>query len=265
MAIALKAYYDGSGKSHPNSKDRFLSLGGYAGTWPAWEALERRWAEVLSRWPCEYMHMHDAFHLNDHFAEKRGWTHEMVEQLQRELSNECLSPIANEFRGQFVGTCCTVSLDEFGAAVAARPGLPDRYKVPEAICVWDAVRDAFRLLVPPEGGIPERDARVELHFDYGESFQHPFKKVWEKTKDKDYPIFRNIVSIGSADAKQVPGLQAADMAAWTANLAYNRGDETAALKLQVPALSGIIHHYRDGDQIGRILDQAMEDERQGAT
>lgn len=214
MAIAIQAYYDGSGRSDdPNT--HFLTLAGYAGTPKAWQQFEERWVRVLKRHNCLYLHMSDARSLRGEFA---GWTYAHVITLLTDLFNECLSPTGwGEFKGEFYGASCTVNLADYEKALVDIPSL----KEPEAICV-DYVVTIALMALPENLDKPfGKEGTVELYFDKGESFMHKIDRIWRsKPNNQLEGPFRLVSNIGKADATEVIGLQAADYLAWHTNRHY---------------------------------------------
>lgn len=266
LAMLIKAYYDGSGKSDANSGCRFLTLAGYAGTQDAWLFFEERWTRVLARWsargdvaPIGCLHMADAHHLYQDFAPERGWDEAKVRQLVRDLFNEALSPTCWEFRRTFAGASCTVNLGDFRKARDDRPSLPDKYKDPESICVSVVLDRALGLFIPPgtRSHLPA-DAEVELVFDQNESFRKTIQRVHDVRKRE--PVFRNIVNISAANSRRATPLQAADMVAWDAHVAYVHNNPVAWFKLRMPFVRRVVHDYYDEPRIGKMFDAAMRAE-----
>jgi hypothetical protein len=120
MAFTLRSYYDGSrGRPRPGTEgqiehaERYMTLAGYSGTDEAWQVFESRWAEMLSRWPCDYLHMADAHALRGQFTKARGWTGTKVHKCIADAFNTCLSPTGwGDYRDQFISACCTVNLSD---------------------------------------------------------------------------------------------------------------------------------------------------------
>jgi hypothetical protein len=262
---AITAYYDGTGSSHPKSGSRFLTLAGYVAADDVWPAFETLWHHVLAQWdeakgvrPCEYFHEKEARHLRGHFAPARGWTREKVHALKLQLLNDCLSVMVWHYRNRFVGTSCTVSLDDMREALSERPLLLEQYREPESVCVTIVLYLAKRMLVPSTGGYVPDDASIRLYFDRGERFLNSIHNTW--TRRRHEPRFKNIVSIETAEMKNTPAIQAADMLATHAHLAYNKQLTSSLFFLKATALTGVHHQYFDKARILRMLDKAMADE-----
>lgn len=230
LAMALKAYYDGSGKwsrkQRGGKPDHYLTLAGYVATAEAWAAFEVRWAEMLARWPGLHdIHMSDANSLKNQFDRKHGWDETRVRKLLEDVFNHCLSPTGwGDFKRQFVGGTCTVNLDDYRRFV-------DEYSAlgvvePELMCAEHVVPIAYRLL-PEDSTHPlGRDGSIELYFDQNEGFQKTITRVWEsrKWKRSDGPI-QFVMSVVATIGARVAGIQAADILAWHTHRAFTHPAE----------------------------------------
>ena len=220
LAVAIQAYYDGSGKSN-NLTTKFLTLAGYAGTPDAWCQFEKCWAKVLQRWDCKYLHMKEANSLQEEFVISKGWTRERVSALLADLFNECLSPTGwVDFKGQFYGASCTVNLMDYRKAREEKPTL----KEAEAICVDYVVTIALKALPENRNLTFGKEGTTELFFDKGESFMNKIWRVWcSKPNNKLIGKLGLISSIAGVDSRNVIGIQAADFLAWHTNRYYTHG------------------------------------------
>ena len=136
--------------------------------------------------------------------------------------------------------------------------LPEKYKEPESVCVSVALDLAKRMLVPSTGGYVPDDARIRLCFDRGERYLNSIHNTW--TRRRNEPRFRNVISIETEEMKTTPAIQAADMLATHAHLAYNKSRTSSLFYLRATALS--VHHvYFDKARILRMLDKAMAEEQ----
>lgn len=220
MVTTIRAYYDGSGNPR-DSQAQFLTLAGYAGTANAWQAFEKKWASVLQRHGCEYLHMREAWSLVGEFAKRKGWAKEKVQSLLADLFNECLSPIGwQNFKGQFYGASCIVNLADYKKAHIEMPQL----KEPESICV-DFVVTIALMALPENLSLPfGKEGTIQLFFDKNEPFRHKVERTWRKKPRKklEHPL-RLVSSIEEADLRDVIGLQAADFLAWSTNRYYVHG------------------------------------------
>jgi hypothetical protein len=78
LAVALQAYYDGSGSPACDVRGDIITLAGYAATPAVWVEFEAEWYAVLkdarTRPACECLHMADANALPEDFGQCHGWT-----------------------------------------------------------------------------------------------------------------------------------------------------------------------------------------------
>lgn len=250
LAVAIQAYYDGSGKTNdPNAQ--YLTLAGYAGTPNAWRQFEECWSHVLERWGCQYLHMSEAHSLHKEFVAAKGWTGSRVTSLLADLFNECLSPICwDNFKGEFYGASCTVNLADYRKACADMPSL----KEPKAICVDFVVTIAMRAL-PENLKLPfGKEGTVELFFDKGESFMNKVDRIWRsKPNNKLKGPLQLVSGIWHADMRDVIGLQAADFLSWHTNRYYTHGmnEGTGSFSGLIRALSTpmFVERYYDYEEL----------------
>ena len=70
-----------------------------------------------------------------------------------------------------------------------------------------------------DNNIRESMETLNIVFDQGEKFLHPFKQKWDRNKTKGliatHLFWDLIVDVGPMDSKTEPGLQAADLFAWS--------------------------------------------------
>lgn len=216
MSVAIKAYYDSSGKiDDPNT--RYLTLAGYAGSPNAWRLFEERWSRVLKRHGCAYMHMRE---FNSSQGNFKGWTKPKKNELKKDLFNECFSEIGwGQYKGEFVGASCTINLNDYDRACTDKPSLFK--KKPEYICTNFVVNIAMMVL-PDNKNMPfGKGGTIELYFDKGEPFLHTIDRIWrDKPKNQLKGPLQLISKIAKVDKHQVIGLQAADFLAWSSNRSY---------------------------------------------
>ncbi len=237
MAVAIKAYCDGSGKSDDRNS-RYLSLAGFIAGPEAWDAFERRWGEVLARHGCEYLHMKDANALRGNFS---TWTHERVNRLLSNLKDSCLSAKAVNDYGTFVCAHCTVKLADYYSVAATYPQLLGIK--PEQFCGTLVVNVAASML-PDNASRPfGKDGTVELFFDKTESFMKHVDRDWRLNRKSRHASWNMVSSVRPSDSKTVYGIQAADFLAWNVNRHFVTGKTIhAKIALDLP---NIEHSYMD--------------------
>ena len=231
LAVAIKAYCDGSGKSDDRNSV-YLTLASFIAEPDAWDVFERRWGEALARHRCEYLHMKDAKALRGNFS---TWTHERVNHLLLDLKDSCLSAEAVKDYGMFVCAHCTVNLADYHSVAETYPQLLDIK--PEQFCGTLVVNVAASML-PNNASRPfGKDGAVELYFDKSESFMKHVDRDWRLNRKGRHPSWNMVSSVRPSDSKSVYGIQAADFLAWNVNRYFVTGEIMyAKIALDLPNL-----------------------------
>lgn len=221
MAVAIQAYYDGSGVPV-----KTMALAGYAATPDVWKVFEAEWWQVLAddsaRPACRYLHMKEANALRGEFAADRGWTREGVDRLLADLHNRCFSPFGphRHVAEALVGAACWIDLDAYASVCQAHPHFAE--KKPEALCVDYVVGVALKRLVPGErikwSELVARGQSVELFFDRNEPYLHQIKRIWEASPwhRRSRPL-QLVTLIATVERESSAPQQAADFLAWLTN------------------------------------------------
>jgi hypothetical protein len=261
VAVAVQAYYDGSGGPSP-SNGPSITLAGYAARPEFWAEFEPKWNLVLAgdgrRPAARYLHMKEVNGLQGEFSRERGWDEQTVKALLVDVGN-CLSTAWNENQGdadtpqRFSGVSCTVWLNDYASAVAQLPELGK--KPPEAICVDVCVSVALRLLpqAPQGQGILGKTGSVELCFDTNEGFLRRIFPLWRRPFHKRSRPLQLVHRIRSADMERTAPLQAADYLAWNTNRHLAQGDLPSGIRRVLSApmvgseydLAKLLNEYRD--------------------
>ena len=215
VLIALRIHADGSGKG----EGRFMTLGAFAGNDEVWEKFETDWNDILHNHSprAEYIHMREANTLTKGFDWKLGWnTHKAFE-----LSSKCLAYMSRVDKSRFRMFYCTVDLEAWEKVKRDGIAVPE----PVEICSDFAMWGVLWWYVQQRGddgifNIPADSAHY--FFDKDEPFEPKFKEKWtnevaryEATEQINPWIL--IEQVSSVDMKKVPGVQAADVLAWSVN------------------------------------------------
>lgn len=178
-----------------------------------WAEFDRGWKDILSSHnpPAPYMHMKDAIPLNEPFTRSNGWDNRKVYHLIHKLIKFMSGMDKNKFR-QFV---CTIDMDAYRKLEASGIRMDTPLDIcngcPEVILKW---------YIKDYPGIIEH---LHFFFDQTEPFEDNFRKLWKAQKQNSfYPhgndIFWGLIkTVTSADMRDRPALQAADMLAWSVN------------------------------------------------
>src|SRR5262249_30350295 len=232
--VALKCYFDGSEKI-----GRRLTLAGVAGDEAVWEGLEAEWRAFLAHVGVPYSHMKEVFAMKDEF---QGW-----KRPKRDWFVNGLITLAqthqDQSKGRLKAFTTTVDLaahEEFSHI----PGLPE----PARMCV----RCIVPKIVDWYGGFPEKILDVmEFYFDRDEPFMQHIWDDWNSpTIRAKYPAWGLIRTIAPVEMKLTPGVQVADLFAWSRTRVDTQDDDKyfgAAGLLCHP--SSADHYIFDRDKI----------------
>lgn len=233
--IVIKAYYDGSNKSHEAG---YLILCGVATPEGILPSFERRWAEILRARGLRWWHTTDALagtkrdFLIDPCA---PWDRSVAEAAMAELHTFIGDFSVQHWQRGFQLFSCSVHLESYRRALAADPLL----RSAEAICV-DWCVGALKL---------DDDGAALLYFDRHESFMKEVEQVWRKDSTKrhlEWP--RQIKAISPVDSREVLPVQAADLLAWQVGFNVRHATEKGAPFCD---LWGQTHAYYELEEIKR--------------
>jgi Protein of unknown function (DUF3800) len=216
----LKAYFDKSG-DHTYKMQTFLHLSGVAAIDTEWAEIEQTWRHILQAGSlkAEYMHMIEAVHLRGEFNRAKGWSDNAV----FELINALLSYVTTIPKDKYCQFICSVDMNAYRALQKQTYQMDSPVDLCNAACV-EAVM--WWYLTTYKG----LDFEAVYCFDQGEPFEEAFKKKWERQIDRDMRVgnhgpWSQITHIGSAAMRKEPGLQIADMLAWSRNREETKPDK----------------------------------------
>lgn len=197
--VALKCYFDGSQKH-----GRQLTLAAVAGDEAAWARLELDWRNFLASQNLTYTHMKEAIARKDAFE---GW-----DKPRRDWFINGLIAFFNLHRSENPGRlhAFTFSVDlKAHMELAEAHGLP----TPARMCV----RSLVPRVVDWYLGFPDKILDVmEFYFDRGEPFMQHIWDDWNSEILRAVqPAWGLIRTIAPVEMKLTPGIQVADMFAWS--------------------------------------------------
>ena len=216
VIIALRVHLDSSGKL----TDGFITLAGFAAPDEMWKQFETDWDGILKNHTprAEYVHMKEINSLTKQFDQYKGWNH----QNAFGLAGECLAYMSRLDKERFRMFYCTVDLGAWNKLKG------EGYEIPEPIDLCNefavfGVQIWYAYKYPLESEVFNLKTDGQHYvFDRGEDYYLPFRTKWNLEKDK----FENtgalspwilIDDIGEADMRKTPGIQAADILAWSVN------------------------------------------------
>lgn len=213
ILIALRAYFDSSGKLHNN----WITLAAIASTDSVWSEIENVWHHTLeSHTPkTSYIHMKEIYRLEDAFDKALGWTHDSAFG----LVNECLTPVSLVPKDQIHMFFCSIDL------VAMQKLRDETYQIPDPIDMCNMFCSEFILtwyaLYYPQVMDPKTDS-VKYFFDRNEYFFQPFYEKWNRERNISeatgrWSIWNAIEEVAPVEMRKIPGIQLADIIAWSRN------------------------------------------------
>jgi len=188
--VVVKAYFDASSDER---EEIAITLGGICGTEAAWPRLEESWAAALADISIK------EWHTAEQFTRPRTdfWA----------AATRLFSALLDCWGEMAFSSAVTVRMHDYHRARSEGLVLP----APKAICVDHALEF---VVVPTAADFP-----MFLYFDRTERFMHPLRRVWEKALAKGprtgWP--RQVEQMLPVNSEFVPGLQMADLIAWSAN------------------------------------------------
>ena len=208
LLIAMKCFFDGSEGTDIHG-DTWITLAGFGAPDKSWENFDRVWSRMLhGRYPiAPYIHMWKIAHGEDPFERRAGWTQEKIAA----LVSSAVQLLEN--RDKMHSFSCRVNLS------ARQRILNEGYVVydPERLCA-EMCHALFR-----RWSLTQRLESVWIFFDRGERFMKPLKDQWLANRTPPHKIATDstkrvwdfMANIEEDDAERNPGLQAADMLAWS--------------------------------------------------
>lgn len=215
----MRFFFDGS-EGQDDGKDSWLTLAGFVASDAFWDAFEKKWALMLrERYPvAPFIHMWEMVSGVDPFERVAGWTQDKINQ----LVSDAVDLLQKLDKKSFCSFVCSVNTSARSRLVASGSVIPE----PEIICGrWCLVRASEWYFEAH----PLKIERMTVFFDRGENFMGPLKKLWltERTppervaRNLFWDLIQNIIDIDMVDT---PGIQAADMLAWSRSRGLSEKD-----------------------------------------
>lgn len=227
--MALEAYFDGSYTGQGWTSGSLVTLAGFATDDTIWVEMYDRWRAILGdgskRPKAKYLHMKEAVHLEGEFSHRNGWNIQKVFSLVTDLLMYLQTLDKQRFR-QFA---CTVDLVAHRKLSAEGHQLNDPIVICNDHCPYSVL--AWYLTAHPAEIIHS----AHYFFDQGEPFEESFRQKWIEEKQRmispgGLDMFWSVIkSVGSADMRSKPALQAADLLAWATNRSLSNPANEPAL------------------------------------
>ena len=209
MSIAMKSYFDGSGKYHDT---KMLTLAGWSAV--RWESFEESWDAMLKHHRAPYLHMKEM--ISPH-GRKGGpfkdWKQEDIDNLVDAAIDTAIIHRKDGLRA----VSCTISVTEHKAVSASRRIVGAHY-----LCSTSCL-----------GAVLNYEKEVSQHRDWMEVYYDTadrFFRFWvdavnSKSKKERVPDLQCIDAItGILQPTRVMPMQLADLLGWLQNRKYTVGD-----------------------------------------
>ena len=232
ILIGLESYFDGSYTGKSWREGDYISLAGQAAEDDIWREFDPRWNEILGgegrRPKTPYIHMREATKGLGPFSWRHGWNLKKVEALVIAL----LQYLQTQDKKRFHQFACSIDLKAYrkligeGFTIPAPVDLCNGY-CSESVLVW--------FLTSYPGII----SAAHYFFDVNEPFETPFKETWKKEKQCNLgdlsarsTYWQLIKTVTTAEMRDKPALQAADLLAWASNRVLTAPDGAFAKYLE---------------------------------
>ena len=230
LFMILRTYFDGSGKAD-DPQHRFITLACCAASESSWEGFEQKWKAALGM--ATFMHMKEAMASppRGHFS---TWEWDEIEGLVERL----VSVIRGANQLGLVSYMFSVDLRAY-QKWTHRLLLEKR---PEYECAsWCFYRAAecYRDGLAAAGG-PVIKGGIDAYFDKGEQYMNSIYRHWSrKDYKRRYPILDLVRSVQPVDMRETPGVQLADMLAWSRNRLLSQPSEGLKARISEAILGSI--------------------------
>ena len=219
LLVAIESYFDGAAVDGNWSENgKLITLAGFAAEEEVWAAFDIAWNAVLhdsTRRPsAPYLHMREAVHGKGSFQKRNGWDLTKASYLVQDLLMYMQTVDKQRFR-QFA---CTIDLRAYKAYKAAGfPVVQNHFQMCNQFCPFSVL--AWHISSP---GLMKN---LHYFFDKDEPFKDHFEARSKREKGNtiskggmDY-FWSMISTVCTADMRDKPALQAADLLAWGTNRA----------------------------------------------
>jgi hypothetical protein len=211
----MKAYFD-TGNDFDSSVYDVVTVAGLVARREHWERIERGWAGAIARtWDtCNipdlycppYLHMTDLFTGNGPFSKHYGWNRTR----KTALLNDCAEMIIRSMDDATLhAVSCSVHLKDYTRVVQdAQQATPHIIDTCANWCM------AYACAIDPE------DFQVNgaaLFTDRNEPIYGAMTQIWNHRKLRNNYPWKKISQIAQAEMRVTPGIQMADMMAWSIN------------------------------------------------
>jgi hypothetical protein len=219
LLIALRAYLDSSGTM---AAGKFITLAALVAKDDMWKEFETAWEKILGEHSpkAQYIHMREILRMEE-LGSKGGFDPALGWNIQNAfaLVVKCVQYMSFLDKKRFHMFYCSVDLQAWRKLRAETFQMPEPVALCNDYCSKAILGWYFNYY--PDLVDPYRDT-VSYFFDRNEDFKQPFEDEWNAEKNLaeqsgEWSIWQRIDDIAAVEMKKTPGIQAADIIAWTAN------------------------------------------------
>ncbi len=240
--MVIRGYHD-AGNQPDSTQYPVLTLAGVYGTKGPWRKLEKEWKNNLVKHGAPWLHTTDAVGLRKDFSKSRGWTKTRVEA----FIEDCVKIIerhsskmdrSNNLILSGLRPCTiTVDLKDYKRLQDEGRNIGSFGDMVSAQCLvygftWGRIQGA--------------DDRYELFYDQGEPYgSHTLERWKNPVTRKHVKVLSKIDQVSYLDMRRTPGLQVADLFAWSVNSAIQYGKLSYKWQgklLDIPRDKDILHY-----------------------
>ncbi|XWK60927.1 hypothetical protein RBB73_05100 [Tunturiibacter empetritectus] len=194
-----------------------MTLAAFAAEDNLWSEFDNQWLQMLSTHlpAASYIHMKELAHQQKAFGKELGWD----DKSAFGLAIKCLMYMQTLDKKRFRMFYCAVDLKAWRRLKALTFDLVDPIDICNT-CVPELVLDWYAKTYPSLTR-PGIDV-FKYYFDRGELFLEAFKRKWIAERDRPHSnselnLWSLVESVNETDMRLAPGIQAADMLAWSHN------------------------------------------------
>lgn len=211
-----------------------MTIAAFVGYDEIWQEFETGWAKILDGHSpkAAYVHMKELVRLIKGFDWKLGWTATKA----FELVGKCLVYMSRVDKKRFRMFYCSIDLNAWSKLKMEGYPLPDPIEMCNEFCLKGIL--GWYVEQHPSGVLNLPEDSAHYFFDRDEVFEEPFRDQWNIGKSKfesvgEKSLWILIDEVSSADMKTVPGIQAADMLAWSVNREHTAAKELPGRYLEI--------------------------------
>jgi Protein of unknown function (DUF3800) len=193
-------------------------LAAFAGNDDIWSEFETNWDKLLNAHipSAKYVHMRELVRQIEGFDWKLGWN----ETNSFDLVMKCLMYMQHLDKKRFRMFHCTIDLAVWRKLKGETYQLPEPIDLCNKFCS-EAVIGWYLLRYPDV--IDPINGAIHFFFDKDEAFKQSFEDAWIRESRKidltqgKWSSWKLVKEVAAVEMKEVPGVQAADILAWSVN------------------------------------------------